>query len=139
MRLRINQKKCIGCQKCMDACKEINNSSQPRIFISKNESTESFKITYCTMCGICEKVCPVKAIDRRKGVIDINPDACVGCKTCYYMCPFGAIEMISRQSTHYVKIIAQKCNLCEKNNFVAACAQACPTGAIEQAATISTE
>lgn len=51
----------------------------------------------CKYCGLCEKVCPYKAITKTDRKNKIPPKiieaACAGCGTCGAECPFGAIEM----------------------------------------------
>nr|VXZ81280.1 Hydrogenase-4 component A [Klebsiella pneumoniae] len=49
------------------------------------------------MCHHCEDapcatVCPVNAIQRVDGAVQLNESLCVSCKLCGIACPFGAIE-----------------------------------------------
>lgn len=46
----------------------------------------------CKRCGLCQKSCPVGAIegDKEKGYT-INQDKCIKCRTCMEKCPFNAI------------------------------------------------
>ena len=47
----------------------------------------------CKGCGLCQKNCPVSAIEgeaRDKRVI--NQDKCIKCRTCIDTCPFHAIS-----------------------------------------------
>jgi heterodisulfide reductase subunit A len=48
----------------------------------------------CSGCGICEAMCPYRAIavDREKGVYVVNEALCMGCGTCCAACPSGAVE-----------------------------------------------
>jgi ferredoxin len=43
----------------------------------------------CNECGICESVCPVKAIDKH-AIKNTNKDLCVGCYACVKQCPENA-------------------------------------------------
>ena len=61
-----------------------------------NECKAISKITIneekCKGCGLCQKHCPVNAIEgegRNKRVI--NQDKCIKCGTCLTNCPFKAI------------------------------------------------
>jgi ferredoxin len=45
----------------------------------------------CTACGICEKKCPVGAIDLRTFTVDTK--RCISCLGCINNCPAGAIDM----------------------------------------------
>jgi len=48
----------------------------------------------CSGCGICEMLCPYKAIavDKPSGVAKVNEVLCKGCGTCSAACPSGAIQ-----------------------------------------------
>ena len=68
----IDQKKCIECGKCKDACpySAIADVMRP-----------------------CRRGCPTDAIvmdDNKRAIIDY--DACISCGSCVYNCPFGAIQ-----------------------------------------------
>jgi len=50
------------------------------------------------VCGLCEKRCPVDAIDGAKNrihVIDLN--TCIKCGTCFEVCPprFDAVDQLT--------------------------------------------
>ncbi len=45
----------------------------------------------CTGCGLCERNCPVRAIDSAASVIDTK--RCISCLGCVNNCPAGAIDM----------------------------------------------
>lgn len=48
----------------------------------------------CVACGCCVKVCPVGAIEIRKGIAaQVNQDTCVGCGKCARECPASVIEV----------------------------------------------
>ena len=48
----------------------------------------------CSGCGICEILCPYKAItlNREKKVVEVNEALCKGCGTCCAACPSGAAQ-----------------------------------------------
>ena len=49
---------------------------------------------YCVACGICVKICPVKAIKINKGMYaKVDFEKCVGCSKCSKICPASVIEM----------------------------------------------
>ena len=54
-------------------------------------------------------VCPVKAISRddEMACVEVDYDACIGCRSCVTVCPFGAMNFnpIDRQ--------VFKCDLCD--------------------------
>jgi NAD-dependent dihydropyrimidine dehydrogenase PreA subunit len=46
----------------------------------------------CTGCGLCEQLCPTKAVEVRGNVAVIaRPEACTFCEVCESYCPEGAI------------------------------------------------
>ncbi len=48
----------------------------------------------CISCGVCLKVCPVKAISMDAlNLPDIDTSRCVRCLCCHEMCPTGAMEV----------------------------------------------
>ena len=62
-----------------------------------NECKKLAKITInpelCKGCGICQKNCPVNAIEGEgRDVRVINQDKCIKCGTCIAKCPFKAIH-----------------------------------------------
>lgn len=47
----------------------------------------------CQLCGICEKVCPARAITIRNKSLQFNYSACIRCYCCQEMCPHDAIRV----------------------------------------------
>jgi NAD-dependent dihydropyrimidine dehydrogenase PreA subunit len=46
----------------------------------------------CTGCGLCELLCPTKAVEVRDGVaVVVRPEDCIFCDVCESYCPEGAI------------------------------------------------
>ncbi len=151
----IDTSKCIGCRACQAACKQWNQlpaeettfngnyGNPPQLSpntwmrITFNEVEEGGKLDWyfgnnrCMHCtdAACMIVCPVGAIYRTEtGSVAINNDKCIGCNYCVANCPFQAMSF-DRKENHPVK-----CTMCidrTANDFMPACAKACPTGAIE--------
>lgn len=47
----------------------------------------------CTVCGLCEKVCPVDLFRTANGAMTIAyPADCCNCLQCKYVCPVDAIS-----------------------------------------------
>ncbi len=93
-----------------------------------------FKVEYleyddCILCGLCVRTCEqivgVSAISLvNRGTtkwaaspfFEPAPD-CIGCGSCYYICPTGAIKMEDKGDTRYiynwkVEFKLKKCNVC---------------------------
>lgn len=51
----------------------------------------------CTGCGICEDVCPTRAI-KVEGHAIVNPDMCNGCAVCVAQCPQNAIVLTQQKA-----------------------------------------
>jgi dissimilatory sulfite reductase (desulfoviridin) alpha/beta subunit len=53
-----------------------------------------WEATACTFCGVCQAVCPTKAISTSVdgGALIIDPTLCIGCGDCITSCPTGAMR-----------------------------------------------
>jgi heterodisulfide reductase subunit A len=95
---------------CAEAPKDVKDSvtqasaaaARANVILSSDKLTVEAITAYidpelCKYCGLCEKVCPYKAItpsDRKKKIAsEVIEAACAGCGTCGAECPFGAITM----------------------------------------------
>ena len=63
-----------------------------------------FKNNFCAVCGLCESICPVSAIETNPtgamvrteqdaSKLDIDEAKCVLCGMCSSICPFQALEL----------------------------------------------
>jgi formate dehydrogenase iron-sulfur subunit len=137
--------KCIGCLKCVAACKEVHNleEDEPRIWqkddgLSAENWTsvirkpdEHYVRKQCRHCiePACASVCPVGALHKTKvGAVVYDSGKCLGCRYCMMACPFG----IPRYQWDNPVPHVEKCILCydriEKGEQPA-CTNICPTGA----------
>jgi dissimilatory sulfite reductase (desulfoviridin) alpha/beta subunit len=48
----------------------------------------------CTICGVCQAVCPAKAISTSGdgGTLIVDPTLCIGCGDCLSSCPTGSMR-----------------------------------------------
>lgn len=108
--------KCDGCNKCVEACAEINGESA--IFLHK--MTKGYQTIVCQQCiePSCARGCFQEAIYRDNNIVKMNNDRCIGCKLCVLMCPIGAIT--------YTKDGMLKCDHCaDYNGGTPACIEVC--------------
>lgn len=134
----IDHSKCIGCHACTVACKSENNVpvGSFRTWVKYTEAGEfpavkrSFAVLRCNQCTAapCVTICPTGALTKRAdGIVDVNPKACIGCKSCMQGCPYDALYI------HPDKGTAEKCHFCAhraEQGLAPACAIVCPTEAI---------
>jgi formate dehydrogenase iron-sulfur subunit len=141
--------KCIGCEECVAACKNINGlppeGPPPRIGATPDglsatrwtsvirRPANRFVRKQCRHCldPACVSVCPVGALQKTpEGPVIYDKSICMGCRYCMLACPYG----IPHYEWHAVAPSVRKCILCYpslKSGKVAApaCVTACPTKA----------
>ena len=149
----VDTTKCIGCKRCMSACKRWNKLKVDRyeeltdretsltgdtwtVVSLRAESMNREQRTYvkwqCQHCEqpACAGVCPVTAITKLpEGPVVINEDKCIGCRYCFQACPYKVPRF------DFEKRVTRKCTLCYDripllNYIKPACVEACPVGAL---------
>ncbi len=134
----IDQRKCIGCHACSTACKMENEVPLGvyRTWVKYVEvgafpdTRRHFQVTRCNHCANppCVRICPVTAMYQRDdGIVEFDPEVCIGCKACLQACPYDAIYI--DPETHS----AAKCHYCSHRVEVGlepACVIVCPEEAI---------
>ncbi len=153
--LLVDIKKCQGCASCMLACSLVHEGveslSLSRIQIMQN-SFESFPddltIEQCRQCvdPPCVKECPTSALKANAkygNVRMVDKEKCIGCGTCYDVCPYTPSRPVVVADKDYDgEVKSRKCDLCANTPFhwdeagggpdeKQACVEVCPVGAIK--------
>ena len=138
--LLIDVTACIGCGKCVLACKEQNHLPSEgaeddrlsyRNFTVLQKKDGQFVRKRCMHCEhpTCVSVCPVGALTKREsGAVVYDADRCMGCRYCIVACPF---EVPTYEWNDWNPRV-RKCVLCSdliEKGLPTACSQACPTTA----------
>ena len=149
----VDTQRCIGCKRCMSACKRWNTLKVERnelisdrdtdltannwvvvnlLIDSRNRTAKTYSHVSCQHCiqPACAGVCPVKAITKLpEGPVVINEKKCIGCRYCFQACPFKVPRF------DFEKRVTRKCHMCYDrvpllNYMKPACVAACPVGAL---------
>lgn len=159
----IDQSRCLGCHTCSVACKTINNL--PKTIWYNSVSTiggntmeaasgeyPNLQMSYlpkaCQHCiaPACVEVCPTGAsVVNADGIVEIDAETCIGCKTCISACPYEVRVLIEDEPAYYVEQglgddmapahlsgKVEKCNFCYQRiatGGIPACMDLCPTRA----------
>lgn len=128
-KLLFNAENCTGCRACELACsfhhESVFSPTKSRIRVVRIDEEGIDVPVGCEHCdsAVCMLVCPTKALteDAKTGAVVLNQNACIGCKQCLAVCPFGAI--------HYDEVNKRffKCDLCSGEPE---CVKWCETKAI---------
>jgi len=146
---------CIGCNACAVACK-AEHATPPGIFFGKVLEKEVGKYpaarrvflpVLCNHCArpACMDVCPTGATWKRQdGVVLVDYDLCIGCRSCMEACPYGPRSFYKEADTYYADVktpfeesqqrypegVVMKCNFCVDRidrGLDPACVATCPT------------
>ncbi len=134
----MDHRRCIGCHACTVACKAENDVpiGSFRTWVKYTEVgrfpavKRHFAILRCNHCtkAPCVTICPVNALEKRKdGIVDIDRDACIGCRACMQACPYDAIYLNEDSGA------VEKCHYCAhrvERGLEPACVIVCPEQAI---------
>ena len=147
---------CIGCKACEAACVEWNElgtvathqegtyQTLPELdshfwnLIRFNERTANggpmwlLRKDQCMHCAEpgCLEACPAPGaiVQYANGIVDVDPNNCIGCGYCATGCPFDVPKFSKRTGK------MAKCTLCVDRVEVGlepACIKACPTGCLQ--------
>lgn len=127
-----NPDECLGCQTCVIACKNENQTPAHVHWRRVVEiAPEVILSVSCNQCDNpeCFRVCPERAfIKRYDGIVMIDSDRCTGCMLCVPACPVLAPQFDPKTQK------VTKCQMCYQRQDAGippACVEACTTGALK--------
>lgn len=139
----IDVTRCTGCEKCVDACKQINKLGKdfPRRWKKRIDDLSSTRYTtivrrpgnrfvrqLCRHCvePACVSACIVGALQKKPdGPVIYDNDRCMGCRYCMLACPYGIPRYDWEKTVPYVR----KCTMCFTRlaeGLQPGCVEACP-------------
>ncbi|HHW43212.1 4Fe-4S dicluster domain-containing protein [Desulfofundulus thermobenzoicus] len=138
--LHQNERKCISCHSCEVQCM-VNKGLPPGSRLNEIIAVGPVKVEgqprvlylfmSCFHCEVpwCVRACPTGAMQKRAkdGVVFVDQEICVGCKSCILACPWGAPQWDEKKG----KVI--KCDYCKDRidaGLKPACVSACPTNSL---------
>ena len=137
----VDLERCLGCRSCELACAKAHAGYEDIVEAVLAEAELVPRVTViaavgravpiqCQQCedAPCVVVCPSGALYKEEatGRTLTAPEKCIGCKSCVFVCPFGAVSWTSGSP----RIV--KCDLCEgiiEEGEEPRCVAACPTRA----------
>ncbi len=108
----IDLKRCYGCYACSMACK-VKNHTPPGVFWARVLKGEEGKFpntvrqalpVLCMQCDdpSCVEVCPTGATFMQEdGIVVVDKDTCMGCKSCLMACPYGARYTVEKWESYF--------------------------------------
>ncbi len=132
--------KCVGCQACAWACKEINGlpaddgakklAANTWTFVEQRRGVSIRRQCMHCLEPTCVSACPVAALEKTEtGPVIYQEDRCIGCRYCIMACPFE----IPKYEWDSVQPRVQKCIMCYDKRIARgeqpACTEVCPAQA----------
>ena len=108
----INLNMCVACYACVAKCKQEHflpkNVLWGRIIVAETgEYPAVRKKAYPVLCNhckdaVCVDVCPTGATEKRDdGIVRVDADKCMGCRSCSIACPYQARTYYSKREEYY--------------------------------------
>lgn len=139
MRIQAREDVCIACRLCEVYCHVAHSRSQDIIKAYKRESPRALPrirveergvLSFALACRHCQEPLCVYACltgamskDPVSGLVTVDTQKCIGCWTCVFFCPFGAIMPDAQRG------VIAKCDLCPHLKEPA-CVAHCPNEAL---------
>lgn len=109
----IDLKKCIGCHACAVACKEAHGTppAVTRAHVQKEyegaypNTVMNIVPMLCMHCENppCVEACAVEGATYKRddGIVVIDKEKCIGCKSCMEACPYGARYLVQSEDGYF--------------------------------------
>lgn len=139
----IDTQRCTRCDDCVRACAKTHGGSP--VFVREGLQYGPLMFAHaCMHCQdpVCMIGCPTGAIhrDHESGLVEINEQTCIGCKSCAESCPYDNIRMVPSvaaveqasvdAASQQPLLTASKCDLCSSAGGSPVCQAACPHDAL---------
>ena len=137
----VDMTSCIGCRTCQVACKDRRDLQVVGPRLRRVDSFEAGTypevglfnlVVSCNHCDspACVANCPTGAMtkDEATGIVSIDQETCIGCKTCSTVCPYGAPTFVEEEG------VSSKCDMCTDEvarGRVPICVATCPMRALD--------
>lgn len=157
--MAIDTRACSGCSACALACKvskNLPNKVWYNDILTKGGATRDtaagtypnlsmrFYPKACQHCAnpVCEATCPTGATYKRDdGIVAVDPDLCIGCRSCMMSCPYEVRTFVGSEIDYcvdhalgdwdapkHVSGVVEKCTMCANRvdrGEEPACVRAC--------------
>ena len=135
----VDTTRCVNCKTCEIACKDFHDNSIGRRFrrvrtVEGGDYPNVFAFNISMSCNHCEdpecvRQCPAQAYSKRvgDGIVVHDPERCIGCRYCTWVCPYGAPQYDEREGH------VRKCDFCVDElaqGREPVCVTSCPLRAI---------
>lgn len=139
----IDTDRCTRCDDCVRACATTHGGTP----VFERHGPQYGRWMFASACMHCEDPvcmigCPTGAIhrDHESGLVQINEQSCIGCKSCAESCPYDNIRMVTSsdaqgrarvdQANGLPILQASKCDMCVDAGGRPSCQAACPHDAL---------
>jgi ferredoxin len=94
---------CNCCTCCCEMLRFAKDEKVRRAVLSPSRYQAHLDTEACTACGLCEDICPVKAIKSKGGdTMLLDVEVCIGCGLCGSVCQVGAVTLVEVRPPDFI-------------------------------------